>query len=584
MAELTVIGTSHHTAPLAVREALALGPDQVSRLLAEVHAERAYQEALLLSTCNRTEFYFVGPSRSADPAADLLARIARVKGTAAPPADPATLYRHTDTAAVRHLFRVAASLDSQLVGESEILGQVKRAYRLAVEARTASFLLHRLLHWAFRVGKRVRTETALGDGAVGVPQAAVDLAGQIFARLADKTVLVVGAGETAEAVARALLAQGVRRLLVANRTPARAERLADALRRAAGAADEPAEGRCPALSAEAGPPVAGGGAARLGTDEGAASPPAADDRPAPEAAAAGPSAGGDRAAAPLEVETVGLDRLVEAVERADLVITSTGAAEPILTEAALGPALRRRRRPLMLIDIAVPRDAEPCLARLESVYLYDLDDLDALVARNLERRRAEIPLAEAIVEDEVAAFERWRASRRAAPTIRLLRRRLDGIGRGLLQRYAGRFPGAERAELEAFVEAFARRVLHHPIALLKHLATDAPPSERMAAVDLVRRLFDLDALEAEDGPAPDETGPDGLTGEASAGTSPASPGAGKAEPDPESRAGADLESVQPEAEAVAEPGAGGAEAPRPDAVAEPPTGKPDGPAPPPPDP
>jgi len=467
MPELIAIGTSHHTAPVAVREALAVAPEQVPALLRGIHADGTYGEALLLSTCNRTEFYLVPrPGSPEDPWPDLVARIGRARGTPPPALDPAAVERRADTEAVRHLFRVAASLESQIVGESEILGQVKDAYRLAVEARTTALLLNRLLHWAFRVGKRVRTETTLEQGSSGVPQAAVELAGHIFAGLEAKTVLLVGAGQTAEAAARSLLARGAGRLIVANRTLYRAPKLALDL-------------------AEAGAPRGEENA----TDR--------DTPLLPQRAQAAPGA------ARVATEAVDLDALPQAVARADLVIASTGATDPVLTREALGPALARRTRPLMIVDIAVPRDADPALGRLESVYLYDLDDLDRLVERNLARRRRDIPKAEAIVEDEVREFRRWLASRQVAPTIRLLKRRLRSIRRRQIDRYGSRFADSDREELEAFSEAMAKRVLHHPIALLKHLATDGSTSQRLATVDLVRRLFDLDTL--EDGEDPDET-------------------------------------------------------------------------------
>jgi len=468
MPELIAIGTSHHTAGVAVREALALGPEQTLALLRGIQADQSYDEALLLSTCNRTEFYVVprqdGPE---DVRADLLARIGRARDTAPPEPDPVVFYRHEDREAVRHLFRVSASLDSQIVGESEILGQVKDAYRLAVKARTTALLLNRLLHWAFRVGKRVRTETALEQGSAGVPQAAVELAEHIFAGLEAKTVLLVGAGQTAEAAARALLARGAGRLIVANRTPQRAEQLALDLGQAAPAPERPlAEtggGTCP------------------GRPE--------DDTTGEDA---------QRLTRGLRTEAVGLDALPDAVARADLVIASTGATEPVLTSEALAPALGRRTEPLMIVDIAVPRDVDPRLGRLESVYLYNLDDLDRLVERNLARRRREIPRAEAIVEDEVCQFQRWLASRHVAPTIRLLKRRLRSIRRRQIEQYGGRFGGTGQEELEAFAASMCKRVMHHPIALLKHLATDGATSKRLATVDLVRRLFDLDALEEEE--------------------------------------------------------------------------------------
>ena len=473
MPELIAIGTSHHTAPVAVREALALGPEQALAMLRGIHADRSFEEALLLSTCNRTEFYVVPrPGGPEDVRADLLARIGRVKNAAPPAPDPAVFYRHEDREAVRHLFRVAGSLESQIVGESEILGQVKTAYRLAVEARTTALLLNRLLHRAFRVGKRVRTETALEQGSAGVPQAAVELAEHIFAGLAAKTVLLVGAGRTAESSARTLLARGAGRLIVANRTLERARQLARDL----GQAERPC-GEAGAAEEEDSPlPSSPFGLRRTSPQR---------DRSTPEGAKAA-------------TEAVGLDALPGAVARADLVITSTGATEPVLTREALGQVLSRRTRPIMIVDIAVPRDAEPDLGRLESVYLYDLDDLDCLVQRNLERRRREIPKAEAIVEDEVRQFECWLASRQVAPTIRLLKRRLRSIQRRQIEQYGSRFTGTDQDELEAFSEAMCKRVMHHPIALLKHLATDGATSERLATVDLVRRLFDLDALEEDD--------------------------------------------------------------------------------------
>jgi len=487
MPELIAIGTSHHTAPVAVREALALAPEQALALLRRIHAERAYGEALVLSTCNRTEFYVVPrPDGPADLRADLLERIGRAKDAAPPAPDPAIFTRREDREAVRHLFRVSASLESQIVGESEILGQVKDAYRLAVEARTAGFLLNRLLHRAFRVGKRVRSETALEEGSAGVPQAAVELAEHIFAGLEAKTVLLVGAGRTAEAAARALVARGAGRLIVANRTPERARQLAEHLGQARG-------------SPERAPAEAGAGPCPERGKDGAAE---GDASLRPQRARRTP--GGPAVA----TEAVGLDALPGAVARADLVIASTGATVPVLTREALAPALARRTRPIMIVDIAVPRDAEPGLGRLESVYLYTLDDLDRLVRRNLERRRGEIPKAEAVVEDEVRRFERWLASRQVAPTIRLLKRRLRSIRRRQIEQYGNRFAGTDRDELEAFSEAMCKRVMHHPIALLKHLATDGATSERLATVDLVRRLFDLDALEADE-EADEETEPRG---------------------------------------------------------------------------
>jgi len=442
MAELSVIGVSHRTAPVEVREALALSAGQSARVLAEMRAEDVFDEALLVSTCNRTEVYFVARA-AADPLAYLLDHIARVKG-ARPAVEAGIFYRRDDTDAVRHLFGVAASLDSQIVGEHEILGQIKDAYRLAVAARTTSALLNKVMHWAFRVGKRVRTETDLGAGSASVAAAAVDLARHIFSSLTGKTVLLVGAGQTAETAARALLEAGADRLIVANRTLYRAQQLAHDL-------------------AHEAPDRAASASERLAR----------------------------------EPDAVGLDAIGETIAQADLVITATDAEKCVLTWPNLSDILRTRRRPLLIIDIAVPRDVDERLGDLDNVYLSNIDDLDRLLEGNLGRRRLEIPKAEAIVEYEVEQFGRWLASRQAAPTIRLLKKRIQAIQEKQIERYGKQFSDADRAQLEQFAQSVGKQVLHSPLALLKELSTDGTPSERLAAVDLVRRLFDLDTIDDE---------------------------------------------------------------------------------------
>lgn len=472
MAELSVIGISHRTAGVVLRERLALPSDAVTRLLSALRVENVFSESLVLATCNRTECYFV-PHRPCDAVAYFVDHVAKVKG-GTPVTETAAFYRYDDLEAVRHLFRVAASLDSQIVGEHQILGQVKDAYRRAVEARSAGFLLNKLLHWAFRVGKRVQTETGLGRGSASVAAAAVELAEHLFSSLADKTVLVVGAGETAESAARALLRSGASRLIVANRTVERARQLADDLLRAPPAgkcapeddsAGDVAEATsCPALVAEA---TAEAGAPPADT-------PVADfHRPATEA--------------------VGLDDLPAAVALADLVIASTGAAQPVLTYDSLAGTLRRRSRSILIIDIAVPRDVDERLGRLDNVFLYNIDDLDRLVAANLEKRRQEIPRAEAIVELEVEQFGRWLASREVAPTIRLLQERLATIQRAHLERHGRRFSDADREQLERFCQALVSQILHKPLAMLKSLSVEGTTSERLATIDMLRRLFDLDS-------------------------------------------------------------------------------------------
>ena len=479
MAEISVIGVNHRTAPVAVREQLSLGPGLVAQLLRAMRAERVFDEALVLDTCNRTECYFV-PRLAMDPVAHVLDHVARLKG-APPLADTGVFYRHDDLEAIRHLFRVAASLDSQIVGEHQILGQVKDAYRAAAEARTAGFLLNKLLHRAFRVGKRVQTETDLGRGSAGVPQAAVELARHLFSSLAGKTVLLVGAGETAELAARAILMCGAARLIVANRTVERARQLArDLLHPPQAAACAPEtddqaclteegleEAACPALQAQEFEEAAAEGKTT-------ATPPSPPSPPSPRQAA---------------TEAIGLGDIPEAIAQADLVISSVGAPEPVLTHAALADVLRRRNAAILMIDIAVPRSVDERLGRLANVYLYNIDDLDRLVARNIERRRQEIPRAEAIVEFEAAEFGRWLASLEVAPTIRLLQERLGDIQKSQIERYGKKF--ADRGELERFTQAFVGQVLHSPVTFLRDLSENGSTSDRLAAVDMVRRMFKL---------------------------------------------------------------------------------------------
>jgi len=491
MSELSVIGLNHRTAPVALRERVALPADLVLHLLRRVHAEPVLEEALVLSTCNRTEFYVVA-RRAKDLLGYLLGHAAALRG-AAPVADPksgpglpvwvpgrSVFYRHEGSDAVRHLFRVAASLDSQIVGEHQILGQVKEAYRLAVEARTARFLLNKLLHAALRVGKRVLTETEIGRGSAGIAQAAVELAGHLFSSLRGKAVLLVGAGANAECAARALLRAGAGRLVVANRTLARAQELArDILTR-------PPEKPCDA-----------GGPEAAGDLDDAATCPAL----ARAGAACAPPAGDESATAPAS-EAIDLDGIPAAIAGVDLVITSTGAPGVVLTYDALAERLRRQDRPLLVIDIAVPRDVDERLGTLPNVFLYNIDDLDRLVARNRERRREEIPRAEAIVDAEVEAFNRWLASRQAAPTIRLLRRRIEAIQDAHVRRYGRQFSGADREQLETFTRSLGQKILHDPTAYLSGLARDGALSDNLEVLDIVHRLFDLDALEEQPPPEP----------------------------------------------------------------------------------
>ena len=468
MAELSIIGVNHRTAPVEVRERIALAPAEVAQVLRTFHAEPALEESLLISTCNRTELYSL-PRPGHDPLAYFLDHIARIKGGPVA-AEPSVFYRHDGQAAVRHLFRVAAALDSQIVGEHQILGQVKDAYRAAVEARTAGFLINRLFHCSFRVGKRVQTETELGRGSAGIASAAVELARHIFSTLEGKTALLIGAGQTAECAARSLLAAGATRLIVANRTLSRARQLAYDL------VHKPPEAVC-------GP-------------EGETCVDTGDDGPATCPALLAET-GGEAAPAPAtegqpQTEAVGLEDLANVLPRADLVISSTGSPELVLKFDAVADGLRRRDRPLFIVDIAVPRDVDARLAEVENVFLYNIDDLGRLVERNLERRRQEIPRAEAIVEDELGEFAAWQSSLQVAPTIKLLTEFLEGLRQAHVERYGGKFSDADREQLQRFTQTLGNQFIHRPLEYLRRMSENGATGETLATVELVKRLFGLD--------------------------------------------------------------------------------------------
>ncbi len=381
-----LVGLSHKTAPVGVRECVAVSGERRSLLLAELRDEA--DEAVLVSTCNRSELYLARPRR--DPVAIYADRLGRFQ---------AHLYRKRGAAALAHLFRVAAGLDSQVVGEAQILGQVREALMAARRARATGPLLEQAFQRALWVGKRARSETAIGIGAVSVAYAAVDLARSVFGDLAGRTALVLGAGEMAELVLTHLRELGVSRIHVLNRTRARAERLA----------------------------------ARFGG------------------------------------EACGMEDLPRALAQADIVIASAAAPHPVVRAERVRRVLARRRRPLFLIDIGLPRNVEPGVGRLAGAYLYDLDALETVVARNLESRRAELPRVERIVGEGVADYLEWYAGHRAKDRIRRVQEAIEGLYREELDRLfrgplAGLGPGERAAVARRLRRALAKA--EHTLILL----------------------------------------------------------------------------------------------------------------------
>jgi glutamyl-tRNA reductase len=475
--EISVIGISHRTAPVALRELYSLPGEQAREFLRAVRDEAVLDEALVLDTCNRTEVYVVSHQRM-EGLEHVLGPIRKLKGIDRP-IEPSTFYRHDGLEAVAHLYRVASSLESQIVGEHQILGQVKEAYRLAVEERTAQFVLNRLLHTAFRAGKRVQTDTELGRGSASIAQVAVELAQVVFSSLAGKTVLFVGAGETAQLAARAVIRGGAKRLIVANRTLQRAQEAVDNLLHA-----QAGEASCQEVKQAGGDPF----------DDGPIRCPALLRMRPDLAPAARMSAQGAPTVPALTTQAITLEDIPGVIGAADLVISATAAPQPVLTHENLAPALRQLRHPLVLIDVAVPRDVDPALGKLPNVYLHDIDDLNRLVERNIERRRQEIPHAEAIVADEVEKFGQWLESLQLTPMNKLLQKHLEALQQAEISRY-GRQVAVDAEKLHRFTQSLCQKILHKPLVFLREINKSGRDGENLQALDFVRRMFDLDSVE-----------------------------------------------------------------------------------------
>jgi glutamyl-tRNA reductase len=399
MTELLVLGVSHNTAPVALRERLALTERAGGRFLQELVAHDEIAEAVAISTCNRTEIYLVAfdPVRAE---AELLGKLAR--GADIRPTElAAVVYSPRNCDAARQLYRVTAGLDSMIIGEAEVQGQVKRAYEGALAAGTTGPLTNRLFGAALQAGKRVRSETGIGRERVSVSTVAVDLARDVVGDLAARSVVIIGAGETAELTAQALAHQGVRTVFVANRHADRARSLAE----------------------------------RFGGEVGS------------------------------------LDSLPARMQEADIVVASTSSPHPIVEADDLEVVMRAREgRPLVLIDIAVPRDIEHACGELDGVSVYDMDDLQAIVTRNLRVREAERARAEAVVEEEIQRFARWLAQLDVMPTITSLREHGADIVDQVLAENAGRWESAsprDIARVEAVARSVMQRLLHEPTIRLK---------------------------------------------------------------------------------------------------------------------
>ncbi len=420
MPELFVSGLSHKTAPIALREQLAVEEDKLREILVDVHGAGVLSEVVILSTCNRVEVYGVADVPG-EARALAFRRLGQHRGLDLSQVEP-LLYTKSGAEAVHHCFRVAASLDSMLLGEPQILGQVKDAFALAQNCQAVGPLLHHLWTQAFAVAKKVRTETELARHAVSVSYAAVELARKIFGTLEGKGVLLIGAGKMGELAAKQLVDQGAFPIYVTNRTWARAQEMARAL-------------------------------------SGTAVPFAA---------------------------------WAETLATVDIVITSTGATEPIVRRADVERCLQgRRSRPLFFIDIGVPRDVEPGVNELEAVFCYDIDDLRQVVESNLRERLREAQKAEALVEREVVKFTGRAQDLEVVPTIVSLRERLEAIRRGEVEKAHAVLPNADaqtRRAIEAMSQAIVNKILHTPTVKLRELSRGG---QGRTWSEMVHELFGL---------------------------------------------------------------------------------------------
>ena len=432
MSELLAIGVSHKTAPVEVRERLALPEPRMSEFMRELRGAAEVHETVPVSTCNRTELYLV-VGDTVDAESTVLSMLARQAGIR-PTELAGAIYSHRNCDAARHLYRVVSGLDSMLLGEAEIQGQVKRAYEAALESKSTGPLTNRLFRAALETGKRVRTETRVGEGQLSLPAAAVAMAREHLGILEGRRVVIIGTGETSELTAQALAANGVAPVFVANRRRDRALSLAQ----------------------------------RYGGT------------------------------------SLALDELPDALLTADIVVAATASPHLLLEIDEIASVMReRQRRPLLLIDLAVPRDIDGACANLDGVTLYDIDDLQAVADGNRKVRQAEARRAEGIVEQEIGKFAVWLGSLEVLPTLGALRAHASEIADGVVAENAAKWESASPRDLER-VEALARtivnRLLHEPTLRMKDMHDDRIHA-RMA---LVRDLFGLSVREDEAAAEPGE--------------------------------------------------------------------------------
>lgn len=416
---LLVIGINHNTASVDLREKVAFGPDKLANALQQLSQHEAVNGSVILSTCNRTEVYCDVRSGARNKVVEWISQFHHVSLEELKP----SLYVYEEQAAIKHLMRVSCGLDSLVLGQPQILGQVKQAYSDSREQLAVDASLEKLFQKTFSVAKRVRTETDIGGNAVSVAYAACTLAKHIFESLADSTVLLVGAGETIELVAKHLQANGCTKMIVANRTRERAMNLAE----------------------------------QFGA------------------------------------EVIGLPEIPDYLSKADIVISSTASPLPIIGKGMVETALKQRRyQPMLLVDIAVPRDVEAQVGDLSDAYLYTVDDLQSIIDSNIEQRKVEAIQAEAIVSEESAAFMSWLRSLQAVDSIREYRQSAEAIREELLSKSLQALAGGADAEkvLRELSNRLTNKLIHAPTRALQLAAEQGEP----AKLTVIRQSLGLDDL------------------------------------------------------------------------------------------
>jgi len=421
MLDIVLMGLNHKTAPVTVRECLAFSEDETSVALKALQESPAITEAMLISTCNRVEVLMATSDTSS--AADTV-KIFFSKFKNLPVSEfEKSLYIHEGDDAVRHVFRVASSLDSMVVGEPQILGQIKAAYQFAISKKTSGVLLNKLLHRTFFVAKRVRSETGIGDHAVSISYAAIELGRKIFGTFEGKKVLLIGAGEMAELAVEHLIRNRAGEILVANRTFKNGVALAKRFKG----------------------------------------------------------------------QAIRFEEIVGFLDHVDIIISSTGSSDYVVTRDQVKGSIRRRRnRPIFFIDIAVPRDIDPEINRLTNSYVYDIDDLKGIVDENMEDRNREAIKGERIVDEAVISFRNWFESLDVIPTIVELRNKMEDIAKGEIEKTLQNLKHLSDEDQKAIARmthAMINKILHDPTLMLKR---NGHHQNKSVYLDATRKLFKLD--------------------------------------------------------------------------------------------